>query len=134
MINSSYQDISNIPEIEAFNLWVENDTEDIGHSSQSALEQESKNMKKYTTLRTRVHAFKNELHLIQQQMNLALVEREMLLAKLQNTKKRTASPITFRSKMEFKQKAPIRINGVSHRCGSYTKMMEQLSSSHFFCH
>ena len=135
MINSTNQNMSDIPDIDAFNLWIENDTDDIGYSPQSTYEQdEVKPIIEHTGLKKRIDALKSEIRLRRCELDLALVEREVLSAQIRYTKKRAVKAASFRKKIELEQRKPIRINGVSNRCGSYTNILQQISASPFFCH
>ena len=135
MINSTNQNMSDIPDIDVFNLWIENDTDDIGYSPQSTYEEdEVKPIIEHTGLKKRIDALKSEIRLRRYELDLALVEREVLSAQIRYTKKRAVKAASFRKKIELEQRKPIRINGVSNRCGSYTNILQQLSASPFFCH
>ena len=135
MINSTNQNMSDIPDIDAFNLWIENDIDDIGYSPQSTYEQdEVKPIIEHTGLKKRIDALHSEIRLRRCELDLALVEREVLSAQIRYTKKRAVKAASFRKKIDLEQRKPIRINGVSNRCGSYTNILQQLSASPFFCH
>ena len=135
MINSTNQNMSDIPDIDAFNLWIENDIDDIGYSPQSTYEEdEVKPIIEHTGLKKRIDALNSEIRLRRCELDLALVEREVLSAQIRYTKKRVVKAASFRKKIELEQRKPIRINGVSNRCGSYTNILQQLSASPFFCH
>ena len=123
--------MSSIPDIDAFNLWIENDTSDIEYFPQSNDEQEAKPVQSNSVLRNKIHALKKKICARKCELDLALAEQVQIR---QYIKKRTVKSAIIHKKIGLEQRQPIRINGVSKRCGSYTNIMRELSLSPFLGH
>lgn len=127
------QELSDIQDLKAFNNWVENDDCETMGSSHYIYQENTELLGKLSKLRKIIHDIEDELYLKKLGLELALVERDFLLAQSHKTKKFTTELMASSKETEIDQVKPIRINGVSRRRGSYTNIMHQLAQSPLFC-
>lgn len=117
------QDISNVSDLRAFNLWIENETSTMCHSIQNTSGETVTLARNKCELAAEAEKLKNKLLLRKLELKLALAEREFLLGQSFRTKNNITKAKSVSRKISNEKTQGIRINGVSKRCGFYNDVM-----------